>query len=511
MKATPLFPLLLLVLAGCAAAKAVGTATQPVPAAATVPAAVASHSPEAPEAPATPQSSRAEIKPAVTQPSQERGLSLRATLSHTAYSQSVPTQLLVKVEFCNTDKLPANRPPLNIALVLDRSGSMADDMKFPHAIAAARAVIENLTERDFVSLVAFNESVLVLSPAGRVVNKPFLFQRLAEVSPGGVTDLSAGLLEGIAQVNSQSATGQVKHVLLLTDGQANMGVTEPEALRKLAESAHAKGIGISTLGCGADFNQSLLADLATAGGGRYTYVKSAEQLPAAFKQELRGLLAVVAQNVRLEVALKGGVITKIYGQPSQPPTADHQLQIGNLRAGERGYVMMALRPAEFQPGAAVEVSAKLTYDVPETSERIVRHTGTRARFAATAGEVRAGASEEVLLCGATMDALDLAADALQSFDSDRYATARASFEQSYERTREYARSHGNQDLLNETFLLKHFLEELEVIRGPGEAALGSLSGDTRNQIEKQAGYHDYQLLHHEMAQSGQNKETGKAP
>lgn len=435
----------------------------------------------------------------VIAPAQEEQVTLRAALSHTAYTQSSPTQLLFKVDFFAADKRPPNRPPLNVALVLDRSTSMAGDMKFPHAVAAARAVIENLTDRDVVSLIAFNERVLVLSPAGRVVNKPFLFQRLAEVAPDGITDLSAGLLEGIAQVNSQSAEDQVKHVLLLTDGKANSGVMDSLALRKIAEAARAKGVGLSTLACGTDFDEKLLTDLATGGGGRYTYVKSSEQLPVAFKEELRGLLEVVAQNVRLEVSVKqGGVISKVYGQPWQQASPSFQLQIGNLRAGERGSVMLAIKPSGFQPGAALEVTAKLTYDAPETSERMTRTAIAQAVFAPADSGVKVEENEEVVLCGAVMDAMDLAMTALQNFDLDRYTKARASFDQWHGRVRQYALDQRNQDLLNEAFLLKHFMEELQAIRGPGAPPLLS---DTQSQLEKQRDYQRYQLLHHPLTQN----------
>ncbi len=435
----------------------------------------------------------------VASPSQAQAVTFRAALSHTAYTQSAPTQLLFKVEFSGIDRRPPNRPPLNLALVLDRSTSMSADMKFPHALAAARAVIENLTDRDIISLIAFNERTLVLSPAGRVVNKPFLFQRLAEVAPDGITDLSAGLLEGIAQVSSQSVEGQVKHVLLLTDGKANSGIMDSAALRKIVEAAHAKGIGVSTLACGTDFDERLLTEMATAGGGRYTYVKSSEQLPAAFKEELRGLLEVVAQNVRLEVSVKqGGVISKVYGRPSPPGSPSHQLEIGNLRAGEHGFVMLAIKPGDFKPDAAVEVAATLTYDAPETSERVTRTVATRAVFAAAGNDFKAEENEEVILCGAVMDAMDLAMTALQEFDVDRYTKARASFDQWHGRVRDYALTHRNQDLLNEAFLLKHFMEELQAIRGPDAP---SLLGDAQSQLEKQNDYQRYQLLHHQVTQN----------
>lgn len=427
---------------------------------------------------------------------------LRAALSHSSYTQSASEHLLFKIDFRAIDQHPGDRPPrppLNVALVLDRSGSMVEDMKFPHAVAAARAVIENLTEHDVVSLVAFNERALVLSPAGQVVNKPFLFQRLAEVAPDGTTDLSAGLLEGIAQVSSQSATGQVKQVILLTDGEANTGLTDPKELRKIVEAARAKGVGLSTLGCGTDFNQSLLTDLALAGGGRYTYVKSSEQLPAAFREELHGLLQVVVQNVRLEISVKqGGAISKVYGQPWPQPAPSYQLQIGNLRAGEHGSIMVALKPADFQHGSALAVSAKLTYDAPETAERIVHSVAAQAVFAGVGSGTKLETNEEVVLCGATMDAMDLVVSALESPDPDRYTKARASFDQWHERVRQYALAHRNQDLLNEAFLLKHFMEELEALRGPSPPTFLS---DTRSKVEKQSDYQRYQLLHYQVTQN----------
>lgn len=526
MKSLPQFltllSLLLLGVVGCSASRAGSQAAQASPVVVKAPAALTQPVPAAvqsrpgpseppvaalpwPTAAAQQPPARSDATMAKSPAAKSEPVTFRAALSHSAYTQSAPAQLLFKVDFRGADKRPASRPPLNIALVLDRSGSMADDMKFPHAIAAARAVIENLSESDIISLVAFNERALVLSPAGRVVNKPFLFQRLAEVAPEGITDLSAGLLEGIAQVNSQSATGQVRQAILLTDGQANTGVTDPAALRKMVEAARAKGVGLSTMGCGTDFNQTLLTDLALAGGGRYTFVKTAEQLPAAFRQELRGLLEVIAQNVRLEIGVKqGGTISKVYGQPAVPPGPAIQLEIGNLRSGEHGSVMVALKPTDFTPDSAFEVTAKLTYDAPETAGRVVRTANARADIATVASAVKAAENEEVVLCGAVMDAMDLAMGALGSFDSDRYTKARASFDQSHERVRQYALAHRNQDLLNEAFLLKHFMNELEAAKPPGDPLLSS---GARDQLEKQTDYQRYQLLHHEVAQSGQSKPT----
>jgi len=420
-------------------------------------------------------------------------VTLRAELSHAAYNQTAPQKLLLKVDFATAAAASQARPPLNLALVLDRSGSMAENKKFAYTIEAAREVIQNLTDRDIVSLVAYNERALVLSPAGRAVNKPFLLHRLEEIAPEGYTDLSAGLLEGIAQVNSQSADGQIKQVLLLTDGLANRGVTNPTGLQRIVEKARAKGVGLSTLGCGTEFNEKLLTGMAAAGGGRYTYIKSPEQIPTAFKEELRGLAEVVAQNARLEVSVAGGQINKVFGQMLDRLETSHQFPLGNLRAGERGVFLLALKPGDFKPGGMVEFTAKLTFDDPQAGERTARAASGRAAFAAGGNANELKENQEVVLYGAIMEALEWAIEGAEGFDEERYVKARAAFDQWHERARQYALNTRNQDLLNQAFLLKHFLQEVEAARAQGKV---HGHAEARQRLAKEADYQRYLLFHH---------------
>ena len=451
----------------------------------------------APAQPDKPTPADKPTQPTTPAPSAEGGvLTFRAALSHSAYSQSAPASLLLKVDYASAAIPPATRPPLNIALVLDRSGSMAEDKKFAYTLDAAREVIANLSDRDIISVVAFNERVLVLSPAGRAVNKPFLYHRLEEIAPEGYTDLSAGLLEGIAQVNSQAAEGQLKQVLLLTDGKANRGVTTTASLRKMVEKARAKGIGLSTLGCGTDYNEKLLTEMADVGGGRYTYVKAPEQIPDAFKEELRGLMEVVAQNVRLEVALEQGAIGKVFGQVWERPLPSHQINIGNLRAGERGTVLLALKPAEYKDGASIRATAKLTFDDPQAGERVVRTASAQAAFAPGGGQ-KADENEEVVIYGGLLGALEAATEGGEGFDRQRYQQALMGFAQWYGRAREFALTSRNQDLLNHAFLLKHLLEEMEAAEKQGKMHPHS---EAREKLKKESDYQRYLLLHHREKQ-----------
>lgn len=439
----------------------------------------------------------------ITTPSEP--VRLRSSLSQALYNTGSAVNLLLKVDFTATDTLTNKRPALNIALVLDRSKSMGNEDKFMHAMGAARSVIENLSERDVISIITFNERAVVLSPAGHVVNKAFLMHRLEEISPGGVTDISAGLLEGIAQIKSKTETGQVRHVLLLTDGKANRGILEAEPMRKIAANAFAGGIGISTLGCSTEFNESRLKLLAKAGGGRYLYVRSAEELPTAFQTELQGLLEVVAQNVRVKITVtKGGKIRKIYGRFLERPQSSYEIEIGNLRAGERGGLLLGLQPSGFREGEHIEVTTTITYDNPETVERVSRTVTGSSNFSSSLNIDPKGLNQEVIHYGEILAAMETAREAVESFDLERYVKARSAFEKSYEKTRQFALSTENQDLLNQTFLLKHFIKELDSAQAEGKLHSHKEAG---KKLNKEADYQRYLLFHHKAQQKAPAKHS----
>lgn len=430
---------------------------------------------------------------------------LQTALSHSYYNDFSAKNLLLKVDFTAAAAKNSERPPLNIALVLDRSKSMENEQKFAYTLDAARAVIENLSPRDVISIISFNEQAVVLSPAGKVVNKAFLNHRLDEISPSGVTDISAGLLEGIAQIKSQLEEGQTQHVLLLTDGKANRGILDPEAMRNIAATAHAGGISISTLGCSSEFNEKRLKLLAKAGGGRYRYVRSAEELPTAFKEELQGMLQVSAQNVRIQITLsKGDRIRKIFGRFLQQPQSSYEIKIGNLRAGERGGLLLALQPDGFKAGDEILVTTKITFDNPDTVERSSQTISNRASFSSKIDVEKQGVNPETIHYGEVLEAMETTREAVESFDLERYQKAQAGFVQSYNKARQYALDADNQDLLNQTFLLKHFMQELEAARTEGKMHSHEKMS---KQLHKEADYQRYLLFHHKTRQAAPAKHS----
>jgi Ca-activated chloride channel homolog len=190
------------------------------------------------------------------------------------------------------------RKPLNLCLVIDRSGSMAGE-KLRQTIASARFVIQRLAPPDLLSVVQFDERVKVVILPRHVKHREHLCALLDSIRDGGSTNLSGGWFRGSDCVREAASPDYVNRVILLTDGQANHGVTDPAILVKHAAELIEEGITTTTLGYGEDFNEDLLTSLADAGRGNAYHVETADQAPTIFARELEGLLAIAAQNVRV--------------------------------------------------------------------------------------------------------------------------------------------------------------------------------------------------------------------
>ena len=436
-----------------------------------------------------------EIQPSPANAQDDSPVVMRAALSHPAYTRSIPGTMALKIDLAGAvGEASVQRPLLNLALVIDRSGSMADDDKFDYAMQAARLVVENLTERDVVSVVAFNQDAVVLSPAGPAVNRAFLDHRLDEIAPEGWTNLSAGLLEAFAQIDAQASNEQTKRVIVLTDGLANRGVTEPGQLRRLVASARSRGIGVSTMGCGEEFDEKVLIALAEAGGGRYTYIRSSEQIPEAMSGELNGLLHIVAQNVKVEVAAIDRLdITGVHGRLLEQPVRAFTFDLGDVREGEHGVLLLKLRPRDFVLGAVAAIDCTLSFDRTDLAVRqqhVVRLEAVMLEDKALVGQ---SADQGVILYAEVLDAVEKAQDAVLGLDADGFRDAAKLFQRHFETARRYALNARDQQLLNQTFMLNHFMAELSAA---SESGLMHGHKEARRRLTKEVEYRRYLREHH---------------
>ena len=199
------------------------------------------------------------------------------------------------------------RTPVNLALVLDRSGSMHGEKLDLVREGAIRAV-RSLGEDDRLSVVIYNERVVVLVPS-RVaddVAKDHAETVLRRVSARGDTDLCGGWLSGCEQVSEGLSPARLGRCLLLTDGFANRGITDPETIVSHAAGLRKDGATTSTLGVGRGFDEDLLSRMAEAGGGNFYFAEHARQLADFIAGETGEALRVAARDAELTVRLPAG-------------------------------------------------------------------------------------------------------------------------------------------------------------------------------------------------------------
>lgn len=236
------------------------------------------------------------------------------------------------------------RRPLNLALVLDRSGSMRG-RKMADAKEAARRMIRLLEPGDVVSIVSYSDDVRVDWPARRFVHRDErrLFRTIDRLHAGGSTFLEGGMRAGADQVEKYLDDRRVSRVVLVSDGNANVGVRSGRALENIARRIATSGIATTTVGLGLDYNEDTMTAIADGGSGNYYYVKESEELRQTFTDELRAMMATAARRVLVRIRPRDGVrIRAIHGFDAERDGRDFIVPLPDLGENAERSVLVEL-------------------------------------------------------------------------------------------------------------------------------------------------------------------------
>ncbi|GIW32503.1 MAG: hypothetical protein KatS3mg071_2677 [Meiothermus sp.] len=268
-------------------------------------------------------------------------------------------QVLLRIHTPTPQARP-ERPLLNLALVLDRSGSMGGS-KLKYTKEAAIYAVHNLLPEDRVAVVIYDDAVEVLVPSTPVADgRAAIANLIRTIRTGGSTALHAGWLEGATQVAAYQEAGRLNRVVLLSDGLANRGETNPGVIAEQVRELARRGVSTSTLGVGLDYNEDLMTAMADAGEGNYYFIESPADLPRIFAQELAGLAGTLGTRVRLWLRPGDGSRAWLFNDLEQDPSGAYVLP--NLVAGIPLEFLLEL---EAPAGREASLRLELDWETPE--------------------------------------------------------------------------------------------------------------------------------------------------
>ena len=238
--------------------------------------------------------------------SESADIKLRTELGQSSYFGEKGQKTYLRIDLEGIRREETERTPVNIAIVIDKSGSMNGN-KLAQAKEAAIMAVERLGRDDYVSIITYSSKVDVLMPSTRVTNTTEFRHRIKSIRSNGQTALYAGTKRGIHELEEFLDENRVNRVILLSDGLANVGPSKPSDLEKLGQMAGSKGISITTIGLGLGFNEDLMTKLAYASDGNHAFVKHERDLVDIFNKEFGDVLSVIAQDIEIIIECEVGI------------------------------------------------------------------------------------------------------------------------------------------------------------------------------------------------------------
>jgi Ca-activated chloride channel family protein len=273
------------------------------------------------------------------------------------------------------ERASASRPPVDLAFVIDRSGSMAG-----RPIELAKQAVSHaagmLDRRDRAALVVYDDHIDVIHPLMPVDtrNRNELRLGLAQVDARGSTNLCDGWLTGCRELarheTKAAASDRIRRSILLTDGLANVGERSPDAIFRHATELRQRGISTTTLGMGEHFEESLLLGMAEAGGGNFVYLDSTSQLAHTFERELGRLTTTTATKVNLRLRLPEGLHGELISRfPVERTDHRFDVAIDDLVSGDEVVVIFDVISRDLRAGDRLPIECSLRWTDPFTGDR----------------------------------------------------------------------------------------------------------------------------------------------
>lgn len=301
------------------------------------------------------------------------------------------------------------RPPINVAIVLDRSGSMSGQ-KLAQAKEAAIMALDYLRRDDILSVVIYDHRVDVLIPAGPFRDRTSVETAIRKIEADGRTALYDGVGRGADQLHKYLAESRINRVVLLSDGLANVGPSSPEELGQLGRRLGAEGISVTTIGLGLGYNEDLMVRLAGASDGNHVFAETPSELAEVFRKEFGELTSVVAGDVIIIIQCRNGVHPlRLLGREAEIIGDKVKARLNQLYTNQEKYLLLEVEIPAGNDGNELDLAeVEVTYNnlLTKGNERIA--SGVRVAYSSSADKAEQSINKAVMVSaseqiGADMD------------------------------------------------------------------------------------------------------------
>ncbi len=343
-----------------------------------------------------------------------------------------------------------SRVPVNIAIVLDRSGSMAGE-NIVRAREAAITAVELLDERDIVSIVTYDDKVNVLVPAMRLTDRAAVIGKIKSINTGGSTALFAGVSKGAEEIRKNLNGNYISRVILLSDGQANVGPATPGELGELGASLMKEGIAVSTIGLGLGYNEDLMSQLAKSSDGNHAFVEKPSDLAKIFKLEFGDLLSVVAREVLVKVKCGDGIKPlRVLGREADISGGKVTAMLNQLYSRQEKFIVVEVEVPAGRPGQKLQIAAvDVSYGNMATKKNDSLAGSAGVSFTQLAKTVKANQDKKVMASAVRMVANEMNKKALELRDKGQVKQAQKLLQRNYKELNTYANDLDDESLLKD--------------------------------------------------------------
>ncbi|MDB4941883.1 MAG: hypothetical protein JWP97_1417 [Labilithrix sp.] len=324
---------------------------------------------------------------------------------------------------------PQARPPMELALVVDTSGSMAGS-KIESARGAAAALVKSLHDGDIVTLDSFSSEAQVLVPPTRLDarSRSEILRQIALLVPQGSTNMFAGLNLAESQLAGAPASHTVRRVVMISDGRANVGPSTAEVLGAVAERGLQHRAQVTSFGVGVDYDEQTLDALSVRSNGRLYHIGEPRQMASVLESELALLDATLASDSFVEIVPAPGV-TLVSADGLRTETRDGAMRIplGALHAGQHREALVRVRindPATFEGQTHSLASVRLRFrDAAEGDLERVQEVVARTQLSGDEGAVARSVSSRTKAIVAITEASRSQIQAAQRLSDGRFDEA----------------------------------------------------------------------------------------